>query len=236
MDELEIGRTLLLWFWALGLAGIEIEIEGGYGWAERLPTWFRSRGPVGRAYGVVMGHRPLTGYHVYAFTIPMLVLHLPFVAGVEWTFAGELRTIATFFALAVVWDYLWFVLNPAYTVRRFRRGNVWWFEVPWIWRFPLDYYVGIGLSLALAGGAAWAAGDAEPLRRQLWLLAGLAVLTGLAVLAAPLYHRYYRQMRRAGADDRAATHMYPPPAPEAAWAGGTPELTPLAAARERRTE
>ena len=91
-----------------------------------------------------MGRRPLTGYHVYAFTIPLLVLHLPFVAGVDWTLAGELRTIATYFALAVVWDYLWFVLNPAYTVRRFERGKVWWFEVPWIWRFPLDYYVGVG--------------------------------------------------------------------------------------------
>jgi hypothetical protein len=236
MSDLEIGRTLLLWFWALGLAGIEIEIEGGYGWAERLPTWFRRRGLVGRVYGVLMGHKPLTGYHVYAFTVPMLILHLPYVTGVDWTFAGELRTIATYFALAVVWDYLWFVLNPAYTVRRFRRGNVWWFEVPWIWRFPLDYYVGVGLSVALAAGAAWAAGDAEPLWRHLWMLAGLAVLTGLAVLAAPLYHRYYRRMRIAGADDRGVTHMYPPPAPEAAWAGGTPELTPLAPSRERRNE
>jgi hypothetical protein len=236
MDELEVGRTLLLFFWAFGLAGIEVEIEGGYGWAERLPTWFRRRGSVGRAYGVVMGRRPLTGYHVYAFTIPLLVLHLPFVMGVEWTLAGELRTIATFFALAVVWDYLWFVLNPAYTVRRFERGRVWWFEVPWIWRFPLDYFVGVGLSVALAAGAAWSAGDGEPLRRHIWLLAGLAVLVGLTVLAAPLYHRWYRHMRRSGADDREATRMYPPPEPEAAWVGGVPELPPLEDTRSREKE
>ena len=195
MSELEIGRTLLLWFWALGLAGIEIEIEGGYGWAERLPTWWLRRGLVGRIYGVAMGHRPLTGYHVFAFTIPLLILHLPFVSGVDWTLAGELATIGTYFLLAVVWDYLWFVLNPAYTVARFKRGNVWWFEVPWIGRFPLDYYFGIGLSITLAG--------------------------------APLYHRWYRHMRRAGADDRATTRTYPPPAPDAAWEGGVPELAPL---------
>ena len=48
VSELEIGRTLILFAWAFGLAGIEIEIEGGYGWAERLPTWFRKRG-LGRA-------------------------------------------------------------------------------------------------------------------------------------------------------------------------------------------
>ena len=159
MDELEVGRIVLLWLWCFGLACIEIEIEGGYGWAERLPTWWLSRGIVGRIYAIAMGHRPLTGYHVFAFTIPLLILHLPYDMGVEWTLGEELRTIATFFALAVIWDYLWFVLNPAYTVARFKRGNVWWFEVPWIWRFPLDYYSGIGLSVALAALAAVADGD-----------------------------------------------------------------------------
>jgi hypothetical protein len=228
MGEVEIGRTLLLWFWALCLAGIEIEIEGGYGWAERLPTWWLRRGAVGRVYGVFMGHRPLTGYHVFAFTIPLLVLHLPFVMGVDWTLAGELRVFATYFALAVVWDYLWFVLNPAYTVRRFHRGRVWWFEVPWIWRFPLDYYSGIALSIALGALAAVAAGDGGPLWRELWMLAGLAVLTAIAVALAPFYHRWYRHMRRAGADDRGLIRTYPPPAPDEAWAGGVPDLPPLA--------
>jgi hypothetical protein len=231
VSELELGRTLILFAWAFGLAGIEIEIEGGYGWAERLPTWFRKRGLVGSAYGLVMGRRPLTGYHVYAFAIPMLVLHLPFVAGVGWTVAGELRTIATYFVLAVVWDYLWFVLNPAYTVRGFARGRVWWFEVPWIWRFPLDYYVGVALSVGLAGLAALAAGDGEPLRRHLWMLAGLAVLVALTVLAAPLFHRWYRHMRRGGADDRKLTATYPPPTPDAVWTPGVPVLRPLQGAQ-----
>jgi hypothetical protein len=234
VSELEVGRTLLLFLWAFGLAAIEIEIEGGFGWAERLPTWYFKRGRLGRVYGLVMGQRPLTGYHVYAFTIPLLVLHLPCAWGVDWTLAGELRTVATYFALAVVWDYLWFVLNPAYTLRRFRRGKVWWFEGPWIWRFPLDYYLGIAVSIALAGLAALADGDAEPLRRHLWMLAGLAVLVALVVLAAPLYHRWYRHMRRAGADDRAVTRTYPPPAPEVVWSGGAPDLDPLGPAPPSR--
>jgi hypothetical protein len=225
MDELDIGRTLLLWFWALGLAGIEIEIEGGYGWAERMPTWFRKRGRLGRVYGLAMGGRPLTGYHVYAFTIPLLLLHLPFVSGVDWSLGAEIATVATYFALAVVWDYLWFVLNPAYTVRRFRKGNVWWFEVPWLWRFPRDYYVSIGLSVVLAAVATLVADSNEHLNRHLWMLAGLALLTGLAVLAAPLYGRWYRHMR--AEDDRPLTRTYPPPAPEAAWESGRPELEPL---------
>jgi hypothetical protein len=227
MDELEIGRTVLLFLWAFGLAGIEIEIEGGVGWAERLPTWYLKRGLTGRIYGVVMGQRPLTGYHVYAFTIPMLILHLPYVMGVDWTVAAELRTIATYFVLAVIWDYLWFVLNPAYTVRRFRRGNVWWFEVPWIWRFPLDYPLGVGFSIVLVAIGCLVDGSWELMRRHLWFLAGLAILVAAVVVLAPLYHRWYRHMRRAGADDRAGTPTYPPPAPDAVWSGGAPDLHPL---------
>ncbi len=227
MDDLDLVRILLLWLWAFGLAGIEIEIEGGRGWAERLPTWYLKRGGVGRVYGWVMGQRPLTGYHVFAFTIPLVIVHIPFGFGLDWSLGAELGQLAIFFALAVVWDYLWFVNNPAYTVKRFKRGNVWWFEVPWIWRFPLDYYTGIGVSIGLAGLAALAESDGAPLRSHLWLLAGLAVLTGLAVLAAPLYHRWYRHMRRAGADDRGLTDTYPPPAPEEVWEPGTPDLTPL---------
>ena len=197
------------------------------GWAERLPTWYFKRGKLGRVYGLVMGHRPLTGYHVYAFTIPLLILHLPYVMGVHWTLAGELRTIATYFVLAVVWDYLWFVLNPAYTVRRFRRGEVWWFEVPWIWRFPLDYYLSWALSIALAALAAVADGHGSPMWQQLLMLAGLAswsastwrwrrcITAGTGTCAAP------------APTIAPSTPTYPPPAPEAVWSGGMPDLHPL---------
>jgi hypothetical protein len=182
---------------------------------------------VGRIYGLAMGQRPLTGYHVFAFAIPLVIVHLPFGFGLDWSLSAELSQLAIYFALAVIWDYIWFVMNPAYTVRRFRRENVWWFQVPWIWRFPLDYYVGIGLSVALAGLAAIDAGDWAPVRSQLWLIAGLILLTALAVLASPLYHRWYRHMRRDGADDRGATPTFGPPAPERVWDGGTPDLHPL---------
>ena len=222
-----MARIILLWLWAFGLGCIEIEIEGGHGWAERLPTWYLRRGRVGRVYGIAMGERPLTGYHVFAFTIPLVIVHLPFAFGLDWSLSAELSQLAVYFALAVIWDYIWFVMNPAYTVRRFRRGNVWWFQVPWIWRFPLDYYVGMGLSVALAALAAWSAGDWAPVRSQLWLIAGLIVLTALADVASPLYHRWYRHMRRTGADDRSTTPTFEPPAPEEVWDGGIPDLHPL---------
>ena len=176
-----------------------------------------------------MGQRPLTGYHVYAFTIPLLILHLPYVMGVDWTLAGELRTIATYFVLAVVWDYLWFVLNPAYTVRRFRRGQRVVVRGPVDLALPARLLPRRRLSIAPRRRSPRSpTGDCEPAAaRHLWMLAGLAVLVALVVLLAPLYHRWYRHMRRAGADDRATTQTYPPPAPDEVWSGGVPELDPL---------
>jgi hypothetical protein len=227
MGDFDVDRTILLYVYAFALGAVELEIEGGYGWAERLPTWWLRRGIIGRVFDVFMGHRPLTGYHVYAFTIPLLLLHLPFTVGVDWSLSAELVVLGTYFVFASVWDYHWFILSPAYTVRRFKRGNVWWFEVPWIWRFPLDYYVSIVVSIAFAALAAWADGDSDPLVQHMWMLAGFAVLTGLAVLAAPLYHRWYRHMRRTGADDRDKVRTYPPPDPEQVWSGGVPDMHPL---------
>jgi len=153
MNDVELWRTLLLFVWAFGLAGIEVEIEGGYGWAERMPTWYLKRGAVGRIYGTVMGHRPLTGYHVFVFIMPVVLLNLPFVYGVDWSLAGELRVFATYFALAVVWDYLWFVLNPAWGIRRFHPDHIWWHKPTWWWIMPRDYWVFtlIGLATYLLG-------------------------------------------------------------------------------------
>lgn len=199
---------------------MEVEIEGGYGWAERMPTWFLKRGWVGRLYGLVMANRPLTGYHVYVFIMPLVILNFPFTQGVPWSLAGELEVFAVYFAIAVVWDYTWFILNPAYTVKRFRKGNVWWFEKPWIWRFPIDYYMGFALSIVLAALAAWRAGNRHILYENLWMLVGFIVLLGVTVLLAPFYHRWYRYMRRPGADDREATNLYGPPAPEEVWSSG----------------
>ena len=111
-DDLEIGRILLLFAWAFCLAGIEIEIEGGYGWAQRLPTWFLKRGLTGRIYGVVMGHRPLTGYHVFAFSIPVIVLHFPYVMGADWSLSAELLTLAEAHPAIVRQN-----LRPAFDIR-----------------------------------------------------------------------------------------------------------------------
>ena len=90
----EAGWVAFLWVWALFIAGLEIEVEAGHGWAEKLPTWYRRRGKVATVYGWFMAKRPLTGYHVFALPLPLIALHAPYFWGQEWTWAAELRTIA----------------------------------------------------------------------------------------------------------------------------------------------
>jgi hypothetical protein len=199
---IDAGRTVFLWCWALCMALVEIEIEGSRGWALGLPTWYRTRGPAGRLYGLVSPGRPLSGYHLFMVPLPLLGLHYPFVAGVDWTLAGEAGTIAVFLAWVICWDYLWFVLSPYYGLARFRRGAVWWYPGPWVGRLPLDYFASVAASFAVAAlPLAWGAGD-ETLVSQAWLVLGLAILTAVAIALAPLYRRWYAHMRRADLDDR----------------------------------
>ncbi|HEX2503110.1 MAG TPA: hypothetical protein VHK00_04140 [Miltoncostaeaceae bacterium] len=191
--------ALALWF-----ALIEIEIEGPHGWAVRLPTWFRTRGPAGRVYGALSGGKPLTGYHLFMASLPLVILHLPFGYGVDWSWAAEVMVLATYLAFAIGWDYLWFILNPFFGLGRFRRGEVWWYSGPWIGRLPWEYYLAVAASFAVAA-IAWPLGrGAAALAQQGRLVLGLALLCLLAMAAAPAYRRWYRWMRRPGADEHDA--------------------------------
>lgn len=191
--------ALALWF-----ALIEIEIEGAHGWALRLPTWFRTRGPAGRVYGAISGGKPLTGYHLFMATLPLVILHLPFGYGADWSWAAEIMVVATYMAFAIGWDYLWFILNPAYGLRRFRRGEVWWYQGPWVGRLPYEYYAAVAGSFVVAL-IAWAAGGgAGVVAEQGRLVGGLALLCLAAMALAPAYRRWYRWMRRPEADEHDA--------------------------------
>lgn len=198
----ELPRVLVLFVYALLFALVEIEIEGAYGWADKLPTWYRVTPRYARAFSFLLSGKPLTGYHAIMFFVPLLSFHLPFVFGAPWSGVGEVRVMAAYFFWVVVWDFLWFVLNPRYGWARFRKGQVWWHDKRWIGRFPIDYWNGLGLSLVLVAlasalGPGWAvfAGHA-------CMAAGLMLLTALTMPFAPAYQRWYAHMRRPGSDER----------------------------------
>jgi hypothetical protein len=195
-----IGIVLLFAF-ALAFALVEIEIEGADGWADKLPTWYRVSPWYARVFARLLSGKPLTGYHLMMLPIPFLSFHLGVAFGLLWTWRLEARLFAAYLVFNVVWDFLWFLLNPHFGWARFRKGGVWWHDRIWIARLPVDYWNAVALSFAIAA-LPWLAGDATVLRAHALYVAGMVVLTMIVAAAAPLYQRWYAHMRRAGSDER----------------------------------
>ena len=183
-----IVQTLFWFAFAFALAALEIEIEGQYGWAEKLPTWYRTRGLAARAFSLLTGGKPLTGYHLWLLVFLVLAFHLPFVSGAPWSPAAECSTLARLCFFAVFWDYLWFILNLDYGWRGM--PNAWWHSlgVMLLGQIPLGFVMGLGASFALSAAAG-------ALVDQLVLMAGCLVLLVPTILLSPLYHRWHLKMR-----------------------------------------
>ena len=137
---------------AFTFAKVEIEIEGPNGWAENLPTWRISN----RWTKIFYGSRPLTGYHFWLQIFVFLLSHLPFALRIApWTWPMELRVIGFVILFFIVEDFLWFAVNPAYGLRRFRREHIWWHAPTWWWFMPRDYWVFFFVGCAIYFAGVW---------------------------------------------------------------------------------
>lgn len=119
------------------LALLEIQIEGGNGWAEKLPTW-RIKNPVNK----ILNWPDLTGYHFYLNLLFVFILQLPFFLGFPFSLKNELLILELFLLIMLTEDFLWFVLNPKWGVKRFFRVDVPWQAKRFLW-FPQNYWVGV---------------------------------------------------------------------------------------------
>ena len=187
---MDLLRIPFLFAYALAMALVEIEIEGAHGWAEKLPTWKRTRGFAARLWGAALNGKPLTGYHAFMLPLPLFAFHLAFFEGQPWSWPAEARALGSYFVWNVEWDFLWFLFNPAFGWRRFRRGEIWW-HGRWLGRCPLDYLQAVGVSLLVAASA-----GLVQLRAQAFLIGGFLALTLVSALFAPAYHRWYAAMRK----------------------------------------
>ncbi|HJX52442.1 MAG TPA: hypothetical protein VJ801_06730 [Polyangia bacterium] len=197
-----LPRIAFLFGFALLFAMVEIEIEGADGWASKLPTWYRRRPVYARLYGLLMSGKPLTGYHAIMFFVPLCAFHMGIAFGQPWSLGVEARIIAAYLVWSVTWDFLWFLLNPAYGWGHFRKGEIWWHNRQWIGRAPIDYVNAVATSFLVAALPLVLRARPRLLIEHTVFAAGMAALTALCALAAPLYQRWYRHMRRPGADER----------------------------------
>ncbi|MDP3990883.1 MAG: hypothetical protein Q8P63_01135 [Candidatus Nealsonbacteria bacterium] len=135
-----------LFIFCLVLAALEVQIEGEAGWASNLPTWRpRQNAWHSRFYRKIMSGRDLTGYHLFIFSLVLFFLHYPYFVNQSWSFSSELTTLSFAFLVIVVWDFLWFVINPKYDFRHFWAQHVWWHK-KWFLHLPVDYWFGFLLS------------------------------------------------------------------------------------------
>ena len=204
-----VARVL---FWAVLVtmfACLEIEIEGKYGWADETQTWYRVTGFWGKLYGRAMRGRPLTGYHGFLLLLLTMIIHLHFFMGVKWSIAAEFQVWALFFVWIILFEYVWFLLNPHYR-GKFNREHIWWHaKSPWVLSlFPADYLKWLAVSLAFAGAATCFKGSAEPINEHLRLIAGFGLFAIVLQIVAPLYHYWYWYMRKR--DDRNLVNRFYP--------------------------
>ena len=136
----------LLAFLSIVFALLEIQIEGADGWAKGLPTWrYRSR-----LTDRLLGARVVTGYHVYVHLFVFGLAHLAFaVVPAAWSWTVELRILAFLVLFWILEDFLWFVLNPAWGLKRFRPEHVWWHAPNWWGPMPRDYWIFLPVGLGL---------------------------------------------------------------------------------------
>ncbi len=138
-----------LFIFALLLALLEVQVEGRDGWARNLPTWrpAADRWYV-KLYQRLMDKREMTGYHLAIFALVLFVLHSIYLAGRKWSLGGEFEILSDFFLVAVVWDFLWFVVNPYYGWRKFKPAFIAWHK-SWLGPWPVSYLWGIFFSWLL---------------------------------------------------------------------------------------
>jgi hypothetical protein len=141
----------LAFFAAVAVASVlfallEIQVEGGAGWATSLPTWRIEN----RWTRLFFSRRALTGYHLYVHLFVLTVVHLPYALSFA-AFGGraEARILAFLLFFWLAEDFLWFVLNPAYGVRKFTREHAWWHAPTWWWFMPRDYWTFIPIAIWL---------------------------------------------------------------------------------------
>ncbi len=134
-----IITNLFIFLLCINAAVLEIQIEGKHGWAELLPTWRPSKDKwYSKIYMKIMAGKELTGYHLSVFSLFFLIFHVPYFYGLPFTLDNWTRTLSLYFVLTSVWDFLWFSLNPHYSLHNFKKGFIPW-HTKWIWRIPVDY-------------------------------------------------------------------------------------------------
>lgn len=130
---------------------LEIQIEGKYGWAEKLPTWRIPVNPKLLIQPFMDPNQPQTGYHTFLWAFLLLILHFPFFF-TKWTPRYEFIVFAFYILITTLEDFFWFLFNPAFGLKKFKKQYIKW-QTYWFAGLPIRYwiYFPIGIIFYLIG-------------------------------------------------------------------------------------
>lgn len=184
--------TTYILVFGIFLALLEIEIEGKHGWAKNLPTWRKNK-----ASSLVF-LRSITGYHVLLSAMILFLNHIVYIGFFGWSgIVDEMMILAFHMILVIYWDFLWFILNPHFTYKKFKQEHIpWYTDSTWIAWFPVDYWYAIGLALSLVGLRFVMDGE-DFIIDEFLLTCIIGIITWIGLIfVSPLYHKFYNFMRK----------------------------------------
>lgn len=135
IQTMGLGEIIFIILVAFFIAKLEIQIEGKDGWAKSLPTWKVKN----KLTNLISEDYPFTGYHFWAFFTLITFIHLPFFIGTPWSLNLEIKLLSILFLITIIEDFLWFVLNPSFGIRKFNSKYAPWHK--WIGPIPLTYVI-----------------------------------------------------------------------------------------------
>ena len=143
---------------------IEIEMEGKNGWAKNLPT----------ARNVIF---TFTLYHLYMMAFVFLIFYQLFIDKDIW--------MMTFYTTMFFYieDFLWFVLNPYFTIKKYNSKNVKWHK-KWILGQPIENYISYLIFMFTYYNTNYKSEHTNS-------LIVIILLLSITVLLSPIYHKFY---------------------------------------------
>ena len=169
-----IKHSIFIAVFAILYSALEIEIEGeDGGWAKNLPT--------------VPSHLgELTVYHVIMNIIIILV-----VVYSTMMISKMNIWITAYFVIAwfLIEDFIWFVLNPFFTLKKYTKKDIWWHgRQPWFLGIPMHNWFGLAGMLIL--------GFINKNWKLIYSLFAMGGVVALTILGAPIYHEWYKSIRK----------------------------------------
>lgn len=122
----------------------EREIEGKAGWARHLPT-FR----INIFITKLLLAKEITGYHLYMLLMFLTIFHLPFLF-IPISIKNEMILLGLMSYYWVIEDFLFFIVNPHFGIKKFKKGSISWHKRWCIFNLiPVSYFWGIFLGTIL---------------------------------------------------------------------------------------